>query len=292
MSSRPAATLVEIPTSDRRRVLNRDVWTVTAVGDDGSLHVKHDRRGVSAVLPAGYVASDVVLGYATTIAGAQGRTVDRGHVIVTREPPRRRCTWACPAVATATTLTSSAIAMTTTSSSSETSPANKPSPRPPSGIPPGSCRRTASSSVGRPDRSIARRPEPPIANDARSPTGGRHENVGSHPQCALPSPAVTTRSSTSSYDSPTTTADDKRSRAPHHPSTGAMTAPPISSYSASAAPRRTTPISTRHTDAQRRTNDEPGGRRREWHLLRADHHHHHNLLATARDDALHYSIRR
>ena len=35
------------------------------------------------MLPAGYVATDVVLGYATTIAGAQGRTVDRGHVVVT-----------------------------------------------------------------------------------------------------------------------------------------------------------------------------------------------------------------
>ena len=73
----------EIPTSDRQRILNRDVWTVTGVNDDGSLHVKHDRRGASAVLPAGYVAADVVLGYATTIAGAQGRTVDRGHVVVT-----------------------------------------------------------------------------------------------------------------------------------------------------------------------------------------------------------------
>ena len=73
----------EIPTSDRQRILNRDVWTVTGVTGDGSLHVKHDRRGASAVLPAGYVATDVVLGYATTIAGAQGRTVDRGHVVVT-----------------------------------------------------------------------------------------------------------------------------------------------------------------------------------------------------------------
>ena len=73
----------EIPTSDHQRVLNRDVWTVTGVSDDGSLCVKHDRRGASAVLPARYVAADVVLGYATTIAGAQGRTVDRGHVVVT-----------------------------------------------------------------------------------------------------------------------------------------------------------------------------------------------------------------
>ena len=73
----------DIPTSDHQRVLNRDVWTVTGVSDDGSLRVKHDRRGASAVLPPTYVAADVVLGYATTIAGAQGRTVDRGHVVVT-----------------------------------------------------------------------------------------------------------------------------------------------------------------------------------------------------------------
>ena len=73
----------EIPTSDGQRILNRDVWTVTGLTGDGSLHVKHDRRGVSAMLPAGYVATDVVLGYATTIAGAQGRTVDCGHVVVT-----------------------------------------------------------------------------------------------------------------------------------------------------------------------------------------------------------------
>jgi hypothetical protein len=30
-----------------------------------------------------YAATDVVLAYATTIAGAQGRTADRGHVLVT-----------------------------------------------------------------------------------------------------------------------------------------------------------------------------------------------------------------
>lgn len=73
----------DIRTSDHQRVLNRDVWTVTGVSDDGSLRVKHDRRGASVVLPATYVAADVVLGYATTIAGAQGRTVDRGHVVIT-----------------------------------------------------------------------------------------------------------------------------------------------------------------------------------------------------------------
>ena len=59
------------------------MWTVTGIGDEGALHVKHVRRPASAVLPAGNVSEDVVLGYATTIAGAKGRTVDRGHVVVT-----------------------------------------------------------------------------------------------------------------------------------------------------------------------------------------------------------------
>ena len=73
----------EITTSDHHRVLNRDVWTVTAQLADGSLAVAHASRPASAVLPADYVAENTVLAYATTIAGAQGRTVDRGHVVVT-----------------------------------------------------------------------------------------------------------------------------------------------------------------------------------------------------------------
>jgi hypothetical protein len=73
----------DITTSDHQRVLNRDVWTVLEHHDDGSLTVAHTSRPARAVLPADYVASDVVLAYATTIAGAQGRTVDRGHTVVT-----------------------------------------------------------------------------------------------------------------------------------------------------------------------------------------------------------------
>ena len=42
----------DIITSDHRRILNRDVWTVTAIGADGSLHVDHALRSASAVLPA------------------------------------------------------------------------------------------------------------------------------------------------------------------------------------------------------------------------------------------------
>ena len=73
----------EVLASDHHRILNRDVWAVTGVTGDGSLKVRHATRHATATLPVSYVSNDVVLAYATTIAGAQGRTVDRGHVVVT-----------------------------------------------------------------------------------------------------------------------------------------------------------------------------------------------------------------
>jgi len=73
----------EVTASDHHRILNRDAWTVTGQLADGSLEVRRLGRSARAVLPAEYVADDIVLAYATTIAGAQGRTVDRGHVVVT-----------------------------------------------------------------------------------------------------------------------------------------------------------------------------------------------------------------
>ena len=184
----------QIPTSDRQRILNRDVWTVTDC----------QRRRLT---PRQARAPGRVSRAARRLRRHRRRARLRHHHRRCPRPhrrsrprrrhathiARRRSTWACPAVVIATTLTSCATATTTPSSSSATSPANKPSPRPPNGIPPGSCRHTASSSVGRPEQSIARQPEPPIANDAKSPTGGRHANVGSHPQCAPPSPAATTQ---------------------------------------------------------------------------------------------------
>ena len=72
----------EFHASDGERILNRDVWTVTGIDDEGSLQVLHATRPARAVLPSSYVTADVVLAYATTIAGAQGRTVERGHVVV------------------------------------------------------------------------------------------------------------------------------------------------------------------------------------------------------------------
>jgi conjugative relaxase-like TrwC/TraI family protein len=73
----------EQTTSDRRRVLNRDTWTITGTDDDGAVEVTHLVSRRTATLTATYLANDVDLGYATTIAGAQGRTVDVGHVLVT-----------------------------------------------------------------------------------------------------------------------------------------------------------------------------------------------------------------
>lgn len=64
-------------------VRNGDRWTVTQVRDDGSLTIRRagTRRGGSVVLPAGYVAEHVDLGYAVTAHRAQGITTDTAHIL-------------------------------------------------------------------------------------------------------------------------------------------------------------------------------------------------------------------
>lgn len=74
-------------------VANRDQWTVTAVGADGSLTLApaaHNRpvdriAGGAHVrdVPAWYVATRVELAYATTVYGAQGETTGTGHMLLT-----------------------------------------------------------------------------------------------------------------------------------------------------------------------------------------------------------------
>ena len=59
-------------------VANRDTWTVTKVGEDGSLYVT-GRNGDRA-LPADYVREHVELAFTTTAYGAQGQTVDSAHL--------------------------------------------------------------------------------------------------------------------------------------------------------------------------------------------------------------------
>ena len=74
----------ELATSDQRRVLNRDVWTVVGRCDDGTVTAVHaGSRGATVQLTPEYLGKHTVLAYATTIAGAQGRTVDAGHAVVT-----------------------------------------------------------------------------------------------------------------------------------------------------------------------------------------------------------------
>lgn len=73
----------DLATSNGHRVLNRDVWRVTDTTADGHLVAVHIRAGHTVTITADYAAADVVLAYATTISGAQGRTTDRSHVLVT-----------------------------------------------------------------------------------------------------------------------------------------------------------------------------------------------------------------
>jgi conjugative relaxase-like TrwC/TraI family protein len=71
-------------------VRNGDRWTVTKVRGDGSIAVRQvgRRRGAVVVLPAGYVAEHVELGYAITAHRAQGITVDTAHAVITATSTR------------------------------------------------------------------------------------------------------------------------------------------------------------------------------------------------------------
>lgn len=68
-------------------VRNRQSWTVTELGEDGSVVVAEAGRG-SVRLPAAYVARHVELGWAVTGYGTQGVTTDHGISVV--EPSSTR----------------------------------------------------------------------------------------------------------------------------------------------------------------------------------------------------------
>ena len=63
-------------------VSNRDTWTITDIGADGSLTLRGRRASEPAHPPAGYARKYVELAYATTVYGAQGETTSTGHLML------------------------------------------------------------------------------------------------------------------------------------------------------------------------------------------------------------------
>ncbi|WP_141401504.1 ATP-dependent DNA helicase [Ornithinimicrobium cerasi] len=76
-------------------VKNGDRWRLLAVHPDGTISVEREDLAARAggarrlTLPAGYVAEHVQLGYASTIHGAQGATVDTTHTVLTGTESRQ-----------------------------------------------------------------------------------------------------------------------------------------------------------------------------------------------------------
>jgi ATP-dependent exoDNAse (exonuclease V) alpha subunit len=84
-------------TNDRRLrlaptdwVRNGDRWTVTQVGQQGDLRVRHNRSQLTVRLPADYVRESAGLGYATTIHTAQGVSADTRHRLTTGQETRQQ----------------------------------------------------------------------------------------------------------------------------------------------------------------------------------------------------------
>ena len=64
------------------RVINGQMFVVTAIGDDGSLQVRDLNKGHNMELGSTYVSHSCHLGYAATIHRSQGATVDTTHAVV------------------------------------------------------------------------------------------------------------------------------------------------------------------------------------------------------------------
>ena len=71
-------------------VKNGDRWTVRAISGNGDLEVQHLRNRHRVRLPAAYVQTSAELGYATTVHGAQGLSVDTMHGLATGEESRQQ----------------------------------------------------------------------------------------------------------------------------------------------------------------------------------------------------------
>jgi conjugative relaxase-like TrwC/TraI family protein len=71
-------------------VKNGDRWTITRVGNQGDLTVRHTRSHLTVRLPANYVQSSTRLGYATTIHAAQGVSADTMRGLLTGQESRQQ----------------------------------------------------------------------------------------------------------------------------------------------------------------------------------------------------------
>jgi conjugative relaxase-like TrwC/TraI family protein len=71
-------------------VKNGDRWTITHISTYGDLDVRHNRSQLVVRLPADYVRASTGLGYATTIHGAQGVSVDTMHGLLTGQESRQQ----------------------------------------------------------------------------------------------------------------------------------------------------------------------------------------------------------
>lgn len=80
--------LIDESSSAAKFVINGARWTVTDIGDDGSIEATPLEADGSATLTADYVAKNVQLGYALTVHRAQGVTVDSCHAVLSPELSR------------------------------------------------------------------------------------------------------------------------------------------------------------------------------------------------------------
>jgi ATP-dependent exoDNAse (exonuclease V) alpha subunit len=71
-------------------VKNGDRWTITHVGENGGLTVRHNRSHLTIRLPGDYVRESTGLGYASTIHAAQGVTADTMHGLLTGQESRQQ----------------------------------------------------------------------------------------------------------------------------------------------------------------------------------------------------------
>ncbi len=71
-------------------VKNGDRWTITHIGKQGDLSVRHNRSHRTVRLPADYVHTSTGLGYATTIHAAQGVTADTMHGLLAGQESRQQ----------------------------------------------------------------------------------------------------------------------------------------------------------------------------------------------------------